>query len=129
MSRRPEPIEVELRGAEDGVRVTWADDHISFYPLKYLRGFCPCAVCQGHGSTWSYVPIEAPKVTGIEEVGNYALNIVWSDGAGRPHTTGIYSFDILRELCPCETCRAAQGAAHAWARMPAGTLDDAGTSV
>lgn len=129
MGRRPEPTEVELRVAEDRLRITWDDDHTSFYPLQYLRGFCPCAKCQGHGNSWSYVPVEAPKVTGIEEVGNYALNVVWNDGAGGPHTTGIYSFDILRELCPCDACRGAQGAAHAWARVPAEALDGNGGSV
>ncbi|MFI5304933.1 MAG: hypothetical protein ACHQYP_09090 [Nitrospiria bacterium] len=24
----------------------------------------------------------------------------WSDG----HSTGIYSFDLLRKICPCESC-------------------------
>jgi DUF971 family protein len=30
-------------------------------------------------------------------VGNYAIGIRWSDG----HETGIYSFERLRQLCPC----------------------------
>ena len=33
-------------------------------------------------------------------VGNYALQIDFNDG----HTTGIYSFDYLRTICPCEDC-------------------------
>jgi len=33
-------------------------------------------------------------------VGNYAIQIQFSDA----HATGIYSFDCLRELCPCEEC-------------------------
>jgi len=33
-------------------------------------------------------------------VGNYGVAIVWSDG----HDTGIYTFDALRRLCPCEAC-------------------------
>jgi DUF971 family protein len=36
----------------------------------------------------------------ISPVGNYAIQIVWSDG----HSTGIYSFDLLRKICPCEKC-------------------------
>jgi DUF971 family protein len=125
MNQRSEPIEVELRAAEGVVRIAWDDDHSSLYPLRYLRGYCPCAVCQGHGGGWSYVDVEAPQVTEVEEVGNYAFKIVWNDGAKGPHKSGIYSFDILRELCPCDACRAEQGAAHAWARMPAGVLDGA----
>ncbi len=108
----PEPAGVELVAAEARVRVTWVDGHVSDYPWRYLRGFCPCAACQGHGATrWTFVPTEQAKVIAIEEVGHYALNIVWDDG-GRRHTTGIYSFDVLRELCPCEGCQAELGAEH-----------------
>jgi DUF971 family protein len=34
--------------------------------------------------------------THISAVGNYALNIEWSDG----HRTGIYPWDMLRAICP-----------------------------
>ena len=33
----------------------------------------------------------------VELVGNYAVHFTFSD----QHATGIYSFKILRELCPC----------------------------
>jgi hypothetical protein len=33
-------------------------------------------------------------------VGNYALAFAWSDG----HSTGIYTFEYLRKLCPCPQC-------------------------
>ena len=36
----------------------------------------------------------------IEPVGNYAVCFRWSDG----HMTGIYTFDYLRSLCPCQEC-------------------------
>ena len=35
-----------------------------------------------------------------ELVGHYALQIFWSDG----HSTGIYTFEYLRGLCPCPYC-------------------------
>ena len=40
----------------------------------------------------------------IEPVGNYAISIVWSDH----HATGIYRFDFLRDICPCDGCAAAR---------------------
>jgi len=40
------------------------------------------------------------KANGASPVGNYAIQIQFSDA----HATGIYSFDCLRELCPCEEC-------------------------
>ena len=36
----------------------------------------------------------------IKPVGNYAISIAYSDG----HGTGIYRYDFLREICPCEQC-------------------------
>ncbi len=39
-----------------------------------------------------------------ERVGRYGVSIVWGDG----HSTGIYSWPILRDLCQCFACRAAR---------------------
>jgi DUF971 family protein len=33
-------------------------------------------------------------------VGRYALGFDFSDG----HNTGIYPFEVLRDLCRCPTC-------------------------
>lgn len=108
----PEPIEVEV--LRDGnLRMSWEDGHESVYPLRYLRGFCPCAHCQGHGVGHDFVANDAPRITSIEEVGNYALNVRFAGG----HNTGIYTFEVLRRLCPCEACRREQGPTHAMERM------------
>jgi len=50
----------------------------------------------------SVLPMFKPRVTAksANAVGNYAIQILFSDG----HTTGIYSFEHLREICPCEQC-------------------------
>jgi len=37
---------------------------------------------------------------GVKPVGNYALSFAWSDR----HSTGIYTFDYLRSICPCPQC-------------------------
>jgi DUF971 family protein len=43
-----------------------------------------------------------PRVTAkaAKAIGNYAIGFEFSDA----HATGIYSFDCLREICPCEAC-------------------------
>jgi DUF971 family protein len=46
------------------------------------------------------IPASLERVR-VAPVGNYALHFGWSDG----HDTGIYSFEYLRELCPCPQCR------------------------
>ena len=36
--------------------ITWADGHVGVYPHEILRGYCPCAGCQGHSGTIRFVP-------------------------------------------------------------------------
>lgn len=84
--------------------VEWTDGHCSRWRLAHLRRNCPCATCRDE---WTGAPLLKPEsveegITArtIESVGRYALTISFSDG----HTTGIYSFPMLRELCQCELC-------------------------
>ncbi len=95
-----------------GVDITWSDGHASHYDFAYLREQCPCALCDderrkksaltGHAGAGPALPMFKPKATAraAAAVGNYAIQIEFSDG----HTTGIYSFDYLREICPCDAC-------------------------
>jgi DUF971 family protein len=76
------------------LRILWDDDYLSHYPFEYLRGWCPCASCQGHGAERHFVEVNDPKLSSINLVGNYALNPHWADG----HETGIYTFEYLRSL-------------------------------
>jgi len=101
-----------------GIEIDWKDGHHSSYGVEYLRDFCPCATCAGtHGTEprpkrhagGSVAPAnpfqmykERDRMVNIEPVGNYALRIIWNDG----HSTGIYSYDHLRQICPCPECRA-----------------------
>ena len=45
----------------------------------------------------------AARLTNVETVGRYAVRLFWADG----HSTGLYSFDYLREICSCPECRQA----------------------
>ena len=96
----------------------WKDGHHSEFALGYLRDECPCATCTGaHGtepqktnhaaSPKELFPMYKAvlKMLSVEPVGSYAIKINWSDG----HSTGIYSFDHFRKICPCEECRGARG--------------------
>ena len=76
------------------LRVLWDDDILNDYPFAYLRGWCPCAVCQGHGGERHFVEVENPQLVSIDMVGNYAVNPTWDDG----HETGIYTYAYLRSL-------------------------------
>ncbi|MBI4519073.1 MAG: DUF971 domain-containing protein [Deltaproteobacteria bacterium] len=102
MSAQVRPTEVRHQREPGLVRITWSDGHSSDYPYAYLRGWCPCAVCQGHGGERRFLNIADPKLAAIAAVGNYALRFTWEGG----HDTGIYAYRYLRELCPCPACAA-----------------------
>jgi DUF971 family protein len=100
------PTEIRRLG-DQAVRIVWSDGHQSEYPNVYLRDNCPCALCR-QDSRRTRVPVVGVKAGGlcperIGIVGRYAVSIQWSDG----HDTGIYSYEWLRALCPCEGCRRA----------------------
>ena len=95
------PIEIHHMKERGVVRVTWDDGHVGDYPRAYLRGYCPCALCQGHSGKIKYIDSVAAGLQEISSVGNYAVQFAWEDG----HSTGIYTFEYLRSLCPCSACR------------------------
>jgi DUF971 family protein len=94
------PVEVRAPRGARVMEIVFADDHVARYPHESLRGYCPCAQCQGHNGPIHFVPGGDLELVAIEEVGNYALSLTWGDG----HRTGIYSFRYLRQLCCCTEC-------------------------
>jgi DUF971 family protein len=95
------PTEINHISARGVVRISWDDGHVGEYPAAYLRGYCPCALCQGHGAQRRFIEVPNAKLAAINSVGNYAIEIQWHDG----HSTGIYTYDYLRSLCPCKQCQ------------------------
>ena len=90
--------------------IDWADGHRGRYPHVILRGYCPCASCQGHSGELHFVEPgpEALEIDRFDPVGRYALKITWFDG----HDTGLYSYKYLRSLCQCEACTPGSAAAR-----------------
>jgi DUF971 family protein len=76
------------------LEVTWADGQKMAYPHEILRGYCPCAGCQGHSGAIRFQEGGNLELREIERVGNYALSFTWGDS----HSSGIYSFRYLRVL-------------------------------
>jgi DUF971 family protein len=92
----PYLIEVRRQPEQRNLRLTWSDGHVLELGYDFLRGWCPCAGCQGHDAlVLRHHPASTPvSAETIEPVGNYAISILWSDG----HGTGIYRYDYLRRL-------------------------------
>ncbi len=94
------------RSDQNQLTVTWDDGHIGKYPFRILRDMCPCATCKAENDQGgSMLPIYEERkyqISGVKQVGQYAVQISWQDG----HDTGIYTFEYLRSLCACEECKA-----------------------
>ena len=100
---RYKPLAVRSPLGARTTEIDWADGHHGVYTHAVLRGYCPCAGCQGHTGEIHFVRSEdvQQELDTIEAVGGYALALKWFDG----HASGIYSFQFLRGLCRCEACR------------------------
>ena len=82
----------------------WSDGHESYYPGHALRCACTCATCVDERTGRKVliderVPRDV-RLLEVHPVGRYGISIRWSDG----HDTGIYPFDRLRAMCPCDQC-------------------------
>jgi ATP-binding protein involved in chromosome partitioning len=107
MGAMPMPIEIVGLG-QDRVRFVWDEGHEGSYPARELRLACRCAHCVDE---MTGAPVLDPetvpadvRVTTMDLVGNYGVQIRFSDG----HATGIYRFADLMARCPCSACRTPQ---------------------
>lgn len=87
------PTDVEV-DRDRAVTLTWPDGEVSCFALADLRAACPCAFCRNQREAGTAVLAAADiRVDAAELVGNWGLQIHWSDG----HETGIYPWSLLRE--------------------------------
>ena len=112
--KKPSSVKIHVSTGA-GVDITWADGHASHYDFAYLREECPCATCNDAREKKlslaelssplqpsAVLPMYKPKARAqaANVVGSYAVQISFTDG----HSTGIYSYDHLRNICPCAEC-------------------------
>lgn len=95
------PTSVKAPHGAKVMEIQWADGHKGILPHEIVRGYCPCALCQGHGGAIAFVAGGNEELREIEQVGNYALQFTWGD----QHNSGIYTFRYLRSLCQCADCK------------------------
>ncbi len=110
LERRPTAIHADREART--LAITWADGHRTLYDFLSLRWLCPCAYCRGEAGMPGWLD-SAPTLTSeqtrmadISLVGQYAVQPTWGDG----HHTGFYTFELLRESCGCDVCRARRAA-------------------
>ena len=111
------PLRIHADRAAATLAIDWADGHATVYDFTALRWLCPCAYYRGEAGIPGWLDSaptltpEQTRMTDIHLVGNYAVSPHWGDG----HSTGFYTFALLRDRCPCPACterRAAEAQQH-----------------
>jgi DUF971 family protein len=113
MDPRVKPTHIKAPHGATALDITWSDGQHSLLPHELLRGYCPCAGCQGHSGTLKFQSGGDLSVREINQVGNYALSFTWGDS----HDSGIYSFRYLRALGDLVAAEGAE-AVKALAELP-----------
>ena len=91
---RVSPVKVKAPHGAMTFEIVWGDGVASRIPHLVLRGYCPCAGCQGHHGVTRFVAGGNQELRELSRVGNYALGLTWGDG----HSSGIFTFEYLRRL-------------------------------
>ncbi len=81
-----------------GFTLNWDNGEEISLPYHRVRTNCPCASCVDEYTGKKIlddatIPADI-KANEIVALGNYAIKITWSDG----HSSGIYTYDLLRKL-------------------------------
>jgi DUF971 family protein len=92
-----QPRDIAHSPTRNLLQVTWSDGTIDELAAPYLRAWCPCASCQGHGNVAAYHRADDDvRIEALTEIGAYALGIRFSDG----HDSGIYTWEWLEKISP-----------------------------
>jgi DUF971 family protein len=92
----PQPSEIRLDRNRRLLKVTFDDGSLFELPSEYLRVHSTSAEVKGHGSEEGMLQTdkEHVKITDVQPVGNYAVNLIFDDG----RNTGLYTWPFLYEL-------------------------------
>lgn len=91
----PEAIDI---AADQSFQIAWPGGGRAVISSRALRDACPCAGCVEEFTgkkilDTAAIPADI-RPNELQPVGNYAVQIFWSDG----HSTGIYTWQTLRKL-------------------------------
>jgi DUF971 family protein len=90
------PAGITLHKQSRTLEIAYADSTTFRLPFEFLRVHSPSAEVRGHGHGQEVLQIGKRNVviTAINAVGNYAIQLHFSDG----HNTGIYTWSYLFQL-------------------------------
>lgn len=96
MSATPWPTEITLDRAARTLSIAFEDGARFVFSAEFLRVLSPSAEVQGHSPNQRVTVAGKRSVgfVGAEEVGNYALRLIFDDH----HDSGIYTWDALHRM-------------------------------
>ena len=91
----PLPTEIKLHQVSRMLEISFDDGKTFRLPCEFLRVYSPSAEVRGHGKGQETLQVgkKNVEIKAVEPVGNYAVQLAFSDG----HNTGIYSWDLLHD--------------------------------
>lgn len=95
-AQSPIPVDIKLHRKQRMLELRYAQGEVIELSCEYLRVYSPSAEVRGHGPGQEVLQTGKVEVNvdQIVPTGNYALQLIFSDG----HDTGIYSWAYLYEL-------------------------------
>ncbi|BCO28520.1 hypothetical protein MIZ03_3426 [Rhodoferax lithotrophicus] len=89
----PAPQDITVHSQSRVLEISFSDGATFRIPFELMRVYSPSAEVAGHGPGQEVLQTGKREVTltGLEPVGNYAVQPAFSDG----HDSGIYSWDYL----------------------------------
>ena len=90
------PIRIVVSKSKSKLTASFDSREEYDFPAEYLRVFSPSAEVRGHGRGQEVLQFgkRDVRIMSINQAGNYAIQIIFSDG----HDSGIFSWDYLRDL-------------------------------
>ena len=97
MANSPLPTNINLHQKSRLLEIEFNNGDKYEYSCHYLRCFSPSAEVQGHAPGQEVLQVGKINIgiTKIESVGNYALQLFFSDD----HDSGLFSWNYLYEQC------------------------------
>jgi DUF971 family protein len=91
-----QPTEITVHQRSRLLEVAFEDGQIFKLPFEFLRVYSPSAEVRGHGPGQEELQVgkRDVEISKVEPVGQYAIQIHFSDG----HSTGLYSWEYIYEI-------------------------------
>ncbi|MEA3640468.1 MAG: DUF971 domain-containing protein [Lamprobacter sp.] len=96
MEQHPLPTEINLHQKSRILEIAYDDGARFRLPCEYLRVYSPSAEVRGHTPDQAKLQVgkEEVNITDLQQIGSYAVKIVFDDN----HRSGLYDWQYLYKL-------------------------------